>query len=156
MNFKKILKESYNNYVEQYGDSSGDISKEEFLSSEVFQLTTYDSEMDHLLVEKIMDVVMAIHEKKTFDYIEDEDNYKWYIICVNLPWFKDKLEWGTSIRGAWWEYFAEKTEGWPYDRITQIGSGFLYIDGKQSEISIANREDWNNFVNALIEFYWVR
>ena len=48
---------------------------------------------------------MAIGNSKTFEYQEEEEseNYNWFLIMCNMLFFADKLNWGTSIRGAWWD-----------------------------------------------------
>lgn len=74
-------------------------SKLEFIASEIFDLTTYDSVMDELLATWMIEVIECIANKKTFEY--QKLNYERYILMVNMPFLKDKLSWGTSIRGAW-------------------------------------------------------
>lgn len=75
-----------------------------FLSVNVFDFTTYDSGIDQEFSRSMLEVIWVILNKKTFEYIEDENRYRNYLIMVNMPFLKDKLEWGTSIRGAWFRY----------------------------------------------------
>lgn len=75
----------------------------EFLSCDVFDLTTYDEDMDELFVKAIIEVLRVIINKETFEYIRDENNYIKYLIVCNLLYNFEWIEWGTSIRGAWIE-----------------------------------------------------
>jgi hypothetical protein len=70
-----------------------------FLSSEIVGLTTYDYDMDKELGEMILETMIHIKNRTNFDYIED--NYRKYIISCNfiINW----LNWGDSIRGAWFD-----------------------------------------------------
>lgn len=72
----------------------------EFISSHVFNLTTYDLKLDQLFVEKIIEVLKVILNRETFEYIKKEDNYINYIlVCQKLEQL-NWIDWGTSIRGA--------------------------------------------------------
>lgn len=75
-----------------------------YLSSYTFEYDTYDSGMDKVFACKTLEVCHSISNATTFKYIEDENNYIWYLALVNMPFLKDKIEWGTSVRGAWWNY----------------------------------------------------
>lgn len=90
----------------------------EFLGGVVFGFTTYDGEVDALFAGKMLEVIEAILEKKTFQYIENRENYLNYLYMVNTPFLSKVLEWGTSIRGAWfWEGMAEG----PYRLESELG-----------------------------------
>ena len=61
-----------------------------------------------------------------------------------MPFFAEKLEWGTSIRGAWWNLRG--------DRKFKIKSCGLYIGDEQLlEISFDENE-WTQFINVMIQF----
>lgn len=77
------------------------MTRAEFLGSWIFDFTTYDGYYDVLFARNMLDVLNAIRDKKTFQYILDKDNYKNYLLMCNTKFLSDKLEWGTSIRGAW-------------------------------------------------------
>jgi len=70
-----------------------------FLSSEIVGLTTHDYDLDKELGEMILETMIHIKNRTNFDYIED--NYRKYIISCNfiINW----LNWGASIRGAWFD-----------------------------------------------------
>lgn len=78
-----------------------DANKYEWAASHVFEICTDDGELDEIFVKKIIEVCRAILESRTFEYIEDKDNYIAYIIVCQLLYEKGWIEWGTSIRGAW-------------------------------------------------------
>jgi hypothetical protein len=79
-------------------------SKMQYLGYRIFDFTTYDGELDTYLAEKMIAVLRAIINRSTFAYIESSrNNYINYIMMCNTPFLHDKLEWGTSIRGAWFD-----------------------------------------------------
>lgn len=79
-------------------------SKLEYIGDHIFDFTTYDSAMDEYLAAKMIEVLESIHTRTTFDYHgKNEENYINYITMVNMPFLADKLSWGGSIRGAWFE-----------------------------------------------------
>lgn len=80
-----------------------DYSIYDFLASEVFDLTTYDSGIDELFVNSILEVLRVIINRENFTYIQDQNNYIKYLLVCNLLERFDWIEWGTSIRGAWIE-----------------------------------------------------
>lgn len=69
----------------------------------IFNLATYDSHLDEMFVKLILEVCEVILENRNYDYIEDETNYFTFIaVCQRLDslgW----IDWGTSIRGAWFD-----------------------------------------------------
>jgi hypothetical protein len=87
-----------------------------FLSSAIVGLTTYDSDLDLKFGKMILDSMVQIYNRTIFEYIEDEGNYEKYIMSCNL--IEDWLEWGSSIRGAWFIY-DEKIE--PSEFLSNIG-----------------------------------
>ena len=47
----------------------------------------------------ILDTMIQIKNRTTFEYIKDKENYRKFILsCIFI---EDWLEWGTSIRGTW-------------------------------------------------------
>lgn len=80
-----------------------DASKYEWAADRIFDLVTYDGELDEMFVKNIIEVCKILLERKNFEYIEDPDNYiKLIVVCQILNRF-NWVEWGTSIRGAWFE-----------------------------------------------------
>lgn len=68
-----------------------------------FGLITYDRSVDAIFAENIVQVLEAIRDKTTFDYIKDKHQYLKYLVVVNLPIIHNLLNWGGSIRGAWFD-----------------------------------------------------
>jgi hypothetical protein len=83
-------------------------TKYTWAATQVFELTTYDISLDELFVKKIIEVCKAILEGRTFEYIRDESQYVTYILVCQLLERLNWIEWGTSIRGAWFEESHEK------------------------------------------------
>ena len=141
MNFLNMLNHSYK--VEY--KTKPNLSRLGYLSVHVFDFTTYDSEIDELFAEKALEVCLAITSGKTFEYQkESDDNYRWYLIMCNMPFFVDKLEWGTSIRGAWWDLHGN-------DHF-EINSCGLYCEHEQILNIKFNNEQWEKFVFAMDKF----
>ena len=99
MNVKEIFRAAHNQYKAVL---DRDCSVYEWAASEIFCLTMYDPWLDELFVKRIIEVCKAILEGKTFEYIEDKDsNYVTYALVTNLLSKYDWIDWGSSIRGAW-------------------------------------------------------
>lgn len=56
--------------------------------------------MSVLFARKAVEVCAAINDRQTFDYINDPNDYLWYLLMCNMPFFAERLECGISIRGA--------------------------------------------------------
>lgn len=115
-------------------------TKYTWAASQVFELTSYDRSLDELFVKKIIEVCKAILEGRTFEYIRDESRYVTYILVCQLLEHLNWIEWGTSIRGAWFEESHEKYH--PSQPILK----YLYTDEETSvPFTVDN-------LKALIEF----
>ena len=123
--FTKILEEQYKEENEE-----NELSKLDFISDYVFDFYTYDTEISETMAKQMLDVLESILNEKTFEYILKKENYVNYINMINTPFLIKKIEYGTSIRGAWLDDFKE------YEI-----SG---IEIKENEIKI--------FIKDLIEF----
>ena len=100
MNYKEQLQARYESEKE-HQDS---FSIVEFISGSVFNFTTYDENVDLILCKKMFKVLECILHRDTFNYIDsNEDSYLNYITMVNMPFLTGRLNWGTSIRGAWFD-----------------------------------------------------
>lgn len=117
------------------------MSRLEFVCEYIFEIATYETEAAEFFAHKALDVCDAISKRTTFDYIEDLERKRWYLAIVNMPFFKDKITWGTSIRGAWW---AGKIN---------LDSCGLWLDGEQIIATLCLYSDeWEAFLAALSEF----
>ena len=117
-----------------------------YLSESIFDFTTYDSEMDELFAKRAVEVCRVINNRKISEYIKDPEQYKWFLIMCNMPFFCDKLDWGISIRGAWWSS--------PHDgKDIELDSYGLWIEGRKSSEPIKfTVDEWELFIAAVIEF----
>lgn len=143
MDYLKILEHSFDVDKEEMECPPG--SRLEFLSESIFDFTTYDSEMAELFATKAVEVCAAINDRKTFEYIEDQDNYRWFLVMCNMPFFASRLEWGTSIRGAWWGAMPGK-------KIEFQSCGLYIADNQCTDVMSFEVEEWRNFIAAVIEF----
>lgn len=142
MDYIKLLENSYER--EKEFQSNDTMERLEFLAENIFDITTYENVVASFMAQKCLEVCKAISEETTFDYIKSEEGNLWYLVMVNMPFFSGKLEWGTSIRGAWWDLYGA--------RKFTIESCGLYVEYEQLlEISFDERE-WSKFINAMIEF----
>lgn len=121
-------------------------SRLEYLSEHIFDIVTYDSEMSELFASKAIDVCTAINNRKTFEFIEDIENYKWFLIICNIPFFSERIEWGASIRGAWWRLTTKK------DQIDFKSCGLWVGDEQLIDTLKFSENEWGYFVRAIIEF----
>ena len=116
-------------------------SRLQYLSQYIFEFVTYDGAIDELFASKAIEVCDAIHRRATFEYIKDAENYRWYLLMCNMPFFANRIEWGTSIRGAWWVY-----------RQPAIESCGLFSGEEQILELRFDEKEWSVFVDSLIEF----
>jgi len=133
MKFLKTLEDDYTEFFysnPKYEDYPS--SRIEYIAEIVFGFETYESEVKALLCEKALEVCEAITKRKTFEYIATEEGNKWYLILTQMPFFQNKIEWGCSIRGAWWDHSVD----------------FFVVDVDL----IIPRDDWDEFILDLIEF----
>lgn len=110
MDFKEVIQKSYEEYLEILEQQNSDDFKDSinnryaWISHCLFDITTYDDALDIEFGKTIHEVMIQIFNRTTFEYIKIQDNYKKYIIVCNLLTGYRMLEWGTSIRGAWFDY----------------------------------------------------
>ena len=138
MDYLKLLEESY----EAVKGHDRDIStRHQYLSEYIFNFITYDGDMGELFGGKAVEVCEAINTMKTFEYIkENTENYRWYLIMCNMPFFCDKLQWGGSIRGAWWDTGA-----------IEFSSCGLW-NGQDQITLFFDNNTWKEFINEVVEF----
>jgi len=137
MEYLKLLEHSYKVCC----DDEEEITRLEFLALHVFNFTTYDGCIDELFAKKALEVCSAINNRETFKYHNDNENYVWYLLLCNMPFFIDKLEWGTSIRGAWWDHKEFKISS----------CGFWEKDEQIDELRF-NTTQWYSFIKAMEGF----
>lgn len=96
--YLEMLENSYAMTCDE--ESSPPNSRLDYVGEYIFNFTTYDSDMSVLFAKKAIEACLAITEKATFEYIKDPEQYKWFLLMCNMPFFQPKLSWGGSIRGA--------------------------------------------------------
>ena len=142
MDYLKLLE---NSHKQQHEFDPHETSKLEYLSCYIFDFTTYDSGIDELFATKALEVCIAVSDRKTFDYQKDAENYRWYLVMCNMPFFENKLEWGTSIRGAWWNLHL--------DDEFELSSCGLYSGYEQILTPLKFKaEQWASFISAMSVF----
>ena len=139
MNYLELLNHSYEE-TKTLGGGEPE-SRLEYLGDHVFDFTTYDGEMSALFARKAVEVCDAINARTTFDYIKDVENYRWYLLMCNMPFFAPKLEWGTSVRGAWWNH-----------AITFQSCGLWQGDEQLADEMKFTSEEWTQFTAAISAF----
>ena len=138
LDLRRALEEGYRFQRGVHGDDFGRL---EYLSDYIFNFITYDGEIGERFARRALEVCAAISNEANFDYIKDPERYSWYLLMVNMPFFAGKLDWGTSIRGAWWD-----------DPITLQTCG-LWLDGEQLADPIRfTRDQWRGFIAAMLDF----
>lgn len=142
MDYKALLEHSYS--MELEGFHCAPRSRYEYLSRSIFQFVTYDSAIDDLFACKAVEACEAITNRATFEYIKDQKNYEWFLLMLNMPFFADKIDWGSSIRGAWWGIYDSE----PY-KFESLG---LWIGDDQAEELEFSSDQWVDFMRAVVEF----
>ena len=127
--------------IESEGNSCPPENKLQFLGNYIFNFTTYDSYIDELFAYKMIEVIECILYGTTFKYQENRDNYLNYLTMVNMPSLKDKIEWGSSIRGAWFDEYGHYSE--PEPKVYGIGCVYYFTVPKK---------DIKRFIAELIEW----
>jgi len=142
------------NYQEQSPWNGDGYLKTEFVAQHILDIYTYSNMTDNFLCVKTLEVMEAIQENKTFEYISDENNNLWYMAVLHMDFLSDKISWGSSIRGAFWESFHNGLPHNPEGKVAEIGDGMLLAVGtdKQIKYTITGNEEWVGFVDAVLDF----
>lgn len=139
MNWIEILTHSYE--VHKGLDSCPPDCRLEYLGDHIFGFTTYDGEMSALFARKAVDVADAITNGTTLEYIKDAENYRWYLLMCNTDFFSGRLEWGTSIRGAWWDH-----------KISYQSCGLWKGEEQLHKEMTFTQDEWKEFMRAVSAF----
>lgn len=127
-NFIKILEKEYREQKE-YNECLG--SRLDFIGETIFNFTTYDGDASERFALKMIEVIESIINRTTFEY--QKENYDNYLTMVNMPFLVGKLEWGSSIRGAWLDCSKEYTIS--YD---------IKIEKEELELFLSQLIKWYN------------
>lgn len=146
-NYLEKLNEGYELAKRLSKDANCDLSKEGYLSKYIFEFITYDTEKDNLFGSKALEFCLTISNNETLSYIEEsQDNYTWFVMMVNYSFFYPFLDWGTSIRGVWWDFDKKEIEIPIYDLEPSVTTD------KYENRSWLNLEQWENFIFAMDYF----
>ncbi|PBG28827.1 hypothetical protein BGU81_06825 [Clostridioides difficile] len=75
--------------------------------TKLFGIITYDERLDIEFGKSIIEVMKSIQSRNNFDYIKNKKKYRQYILIANLLASNGWVEWGSSIRGAWFDAFGD-------------------------------------------------
>ena len=92
-----------------------------------------------------LEVCAAISDGTTFEYVKDTEDYIWFLMMANFPFFAGRIEWGVSIRGAWWS----SEDPCCFDLST---CGLWEGDRQVPHLAFEDRDDWGCFIAALRHF----
>jgi hypothetical protein len=131
-------------YTQAKANDSSIVSRLNYLSEYIFKFTTYDPEVAEFFAAVALEVAAAITNGVTHYFIDNSDmHHKWYLVMANMPFFSGRLDWGCSIRGAWWcDFDGEYT-------LETLG---LYEDGEQLDPLELTRSEWNEFSRGMLIF----
>lgn len=134
--YAKILLTEYQDELDSGNGGQGrpETTRLDWLGNFVFDFTTYDDDISELFGAKAVDFCKAVQDRTTFTYIEDPENYRWFLLMANMSFFADRLNWGTSVRGAFWDFEQRPV--------------FL----ASHQLTFKDDVEWKLFVAAIIEF----
>jgi hypothetical protein len=149
---KLVTQEEWAEWLEkmhaEMGDFQENMPSRYETAAAVLGIVTYDGSMDEVIVRTMMPTLLAIGNKTTFELIEDPKQYAWFCITVNMPFLQQRLEWGTSIRGAWYKLDNEFD---PHEGVIGTGSsGCDIIDAEP--LRKGDEEAFFNLIKALDAF----
>lgn len=81
----------------------------------IFGITTYSHYLDVEFGNDILEVMKIINNRKNFEYIKNKENHKKFIYVANLLENKNWTEWGTSIRGCWFNSYGNPSVNYGVD-----------------------------------------
>lgn len=93
-----MSEEYFEKMYQKYGGENVYTEKWLFIANNIFDFTTYDDEMSFKWYNEMIAVIRVILNRTTFEY--QKEHYETYLFMCNLPFLYEKIEWGTSIRGA--------------------------------------------------------
>jgi len=139
--YKQILDELYKEEIEEGCIAPSE--KLEYVGGHVFDFTTYDGGLDIIFAKRMLEVIECVVNRTTFDYQnKNQEHYENYIMMCNAPFLVGKLEWGTSIRGAWLDEYGHHSE--PQPREYEIGITNLKIPKKDIVEFCKDLLEWVN------------
>lgn len=116
-------------------------SRLQYLADYIFDFTTYEDEAAILFATKAVEVCRAVLTGATYEYIGTHENRMWYLLMCNMPFFAERIDWGGSIRGAWWGYDIVYSSMGLWDGDVQMYDEYSFED-----------DEWRSFIQAIIDF----
>lgn len=97
------FREQYGYYKLSQEAAKGEPTKLDWVGSDVFGFVTYDDEKDEDFAIVMLEVCGVILRNENYEYINDEENYLLYLLACQWLCHLHWIDWGTSIRGAYFE-----------------------------------------------------
>lgn len=144
--FLKLLDFSFNSAGDITGNKA--MSKLSWVGDVIFDFTCYGDSASETLAYWAITVAKAISERKTFDCMEKNGDI-FYLAMVNMPFFIERLNWTSSIRGAWWN-IDKGNIGEPL----ALDTDGIYDENEEQlcPLEFECNDEWLEFMNALYEF----
>lgn len=142
-----LLQAGFDHYKED-GPHRGEetASGWEFLSDRIFDFVTYDDSVDRVFAQRAVEFIRSVTERNTFAVIDQsEAHYLWWLMMPNVVFFENTLNWGTSIRGAWWDVDKRRTK-------FADCTGLVNDQGKQELMIEVDTDGWKAFMQAILQF----
>ncbi len=135
--YKDLIEHSYDEFI----DMNSEYTKTDFVLA-LFDIYLYeDGEDADFFAEKLLEVINAISQGYTHEYHNDHPFY--YFAVLHYTQIANKIEWGTSIRGAHWAGSIE------------LNTCVLFDDkGNQLRKWKFSCKTFKNFTNELFNFYY--
>lgn len=120
-------------------------SPNQWLTSYVFNITTYSRDIDDIFVKEMVGILNAISNKRNQFYQNISEHHTvTFVLYCNYPFIYENINWGTSIWSCWWD---------PSAYGFSFGSGLLDLQGELFEDDlIFTTEGWETFISAVVEF----
>lgn len=134
MDYRRLLEESYAFHTKTFDPQC---TRLEFLSGSVFEFKTYDCDVAAMFAHKAVRTCAILSRK--IPLTTHDPDYHWYLAMVNTTFFENKIDWGTSIRTAFWQA----------DEFILNG---LWYEGNQISRLALGLDEWTKFVDDLIAF----
>ena len=134
--FLSALDEAFKEDRDLHDSQGGDpaTAAHSFLAENVFDFTLYDTAKDVQWCMEMLSVIRAILTGTTSEMFRDPASEEVYLKMVNMPFMDGLLEWGGSIRGAWFDTAGDK-------RFFEFGN-----------VAIVARSDIKVFMEVLLEW----
>lgn len=139
MDFLKVLLDTYQDSITYSGRP--DYSRLAYIGDYIFEFETDDPNMAELFAKKALEICRVISRGEAQIFTREPNNYQWFLVMVNIPFFRNKIDSGPSIRNIWW------THNQDYLNIYS-----LFICGEMQNNVSFSHDEWIEFIEALLIF----